>query len=207
MRRWEKIIVGIFIGIACAVSCAVLGWWSSAALGIYHVLPISDQGISVAAFLGLGLGILLDVLFLRTWIAGFYSVDWRLAAPLYLFWVVIATVWFMGLPLGTFVLGILAGLYIGRRHKYAGASAVDFARHVGKASLLVALVTGVASLGIGLLALRETYILAAIQRMAGTSPGAATLAVGAGLVLALCLILAGLQYWCTRTAAKFIFRV
>ncbi len=207
MSRWEKIIVGIFIGIACAVSFAVLGWWSSAALSIYHVLPISDQGIAIATSLGRGLGLLLDVLFLRTWIAGFYDADLIVAAPIYLFWIVVATAWFMGLPLGTFLLGLLAGLYIGRRHRHAGIAAADFAHQAGKASLLVALVTGVASLGIGLLALREPYVWTAIQSLVRTGPGAATLVVGAGLVLVLCLVLVGLQYWCTRAVATFVFRV
>jgi hypothetical protein len=206
MNRWERIIIGIFSSLACAVSLLVLVWWISASLSIYHLLPISDQGIAIAALVGLGLGIFLDVLFLKTWIARFYSVDWRLAAPLYLFWVAIATAWFMGLPLGTLILGTAAGLYIGRRYRHAGTSAADFARQAGQASLLVALVTGMASLGIGLLALGETYVLAAIQRIVGTSAGAATLGVGVGIVLVLCLVLVALQYWCTRTAAKFAFQ-
>jgi hypothetical protein len=206
MNRWERIIIGIFSGLACAVSLLVVGWWISASLSIYHLLPISDQGIAIAALVGLGLGIFLDVLFLKTWIVRFYSLDWRLAAPLYLFWVAIATAWFMGLPLGTLILGTAAGLYIGRRYRHTGTSAADFARQVRNASLLVALVTGMASLGIGILALGETYILADIQRIVGTSAGAATLGVGVGIVLVLCLVLAGLQYWCTRTAAKFAFQ-
>jgi len=74
------------------------------------------------------------------------------------------------------------------------------------ASRLVALVTGVASLGIGILALRETHVLVAIQRVVGTSPGAATLILGIGIVVFLCLVLVALQYWCTRTAATFAFR-
>lgn len=206
MNRLEQIIIGIFISLACAVSLLVAGWWISAGLSIYHLLHISEQGIAVSALVGLGLGILLDVLCLKRWVTRFYDVDWRLAAPIYLFWVMIATAWFMGLPLGTFVLGILAGLYLGRRYRHAGTSTVTFARQARTASLLVALVTGVASLGIGILALGETYVLAAIQRVVGASPGVATLVVGAGIVLVLCLVLVALQYWCTKTAATFAFK-
>ena len=72
------------------------------------------------------------------------------------------------------------------------------------AGLLVALVTGAASLGIGMLALGETYILAAIQRVVWT--GAATLAVGAGIVLPQCPVLVALQYWCTIRAATLAFK-
>jgi hypothetical protein len=206
MNRLEQIIIGTFISLACAVSLLVAGWWISASLSIYHLLAISDQGIAIAALVGLGLGILLDVLCLKNWMAWFYDVDWRLATPIYLYWVMIATASFMGLPLGTFVLGILAGLYLGRRQRHAGTSTVILIRQARIASRLVALVTGVASLGIGMLALRETYVLAAIQRVVGTGPGAATLVVGIGIVLVLCLVLVALQYWCTITAATFAFR-
>jgi len=206
MDRPEKTIVGIFIGLACAASLLVVGWWTSASLSIYHVLRISDRGIAIFAVAGLSLGILLDVLCLKRWIARFYDVDWRLAVPIYLFWVMMATAWFMGLPLGTFALGILAGLYLGRRYRHAGMPVEVFARRASVDSLLVALVTGAASLGIGVLALREAHIMAAIQRAVGISPGAATLGVGAGMVLVLCLALVALQYWCTRTAATLAFR-
>ncbi|NWG12111.1 MAG: hypothetical protein HXY20_01100 [Acidobacteria bacterium] len=140
--------------------------------------------------------------------ARFYVVvvDWRLAEPICLFWVMIATASFMGLPVGTLVLETLAGLYVGRRYRHAGIPADGFPRRTRKASLLVALVTGMASLGIGILALRETYILAAIQKIAGTDPGAATMVLAGGMVLVLCLLLVALQYWCTRAAAARSFR-
>lgn len=206
MNRLEKTIVGIFISIACAVSLLVVGWWTSASLSIYRLLPISDQGIAIAAMACLGLGFLLDALCLKSWIASFYDVDWRLAAPIYLFWVMIATASFMGVPLGTLVLGTLAGLYVGRRCRHAGTSTDTFARKARMASLFVALVTGVASLGIGVLVLGEVHVLAVIQRVVGTSPGAATRVVGAGIVLTLSLVLVSLQFRCTRTAATLAFR-
>ncbi len=70
----------------------------------------------------------------------------------------------------------------------------------------MALATGIDSLGIGVLALRDTYVMAAIQKAVGISAGSATLFVGAGMVLVLCLALVALQYWCTRTAAALAFR-
>jgi len=52
-------------------------------------------------------------------------------------------------------------------------------------------------MGIGILALGEIHVLAIIQRVAGTSPGAATLVAGVGFVLVCCLVLKALQFWCT----------
>ncbi len=206
MNRLEKIIVGIFISLASCWSLLVAGWWTSASLSMYHLLPISDQGIAIAALSSLGIGILLNVLCLKNLIARFYDVDWLIAAPIYLFWVMIATASFMGLPLGTLVLGTLAGLYLGRRYRHGRTSKITFARQTRIASLYVALATGVASLGIGMLVLRDAYVLATIQRVLGTNPGASTLAAGAGIVLVSCMVLVALQYKCTKTAAAFAFR-
>ncbi len=170
------------------------------------MVSIPERVIATAALVGLGVGILLDVLCLRRWMVKFYDVDWRLALPTCLFWVMIATAWFMGLPLGTFALGILAGWYVGRRQKHARTSTAAFVRQKRTASLLVALVTGLVSLGIGVLALGETYIMADIQRIMGTSPGATTSIVGPAIVVVLSLILVAVQHWCTRTAATLAFK-
>jgi len=207
MNRLERIIVGIFISLACAASFFIAGWWICAGLSIYRLLPVTDQEIATVAFSGLGLGIFLDALCLRRRIAGFYDVDWRLAAPIYLYWVMIATASFMGVPVGTLVLGTLAGLYLGCRYRHAGTSTVAFASQARTASLVVALVTGIVSLGIGILALREVWVLADIQKIVGTGPGSATLVAGAGIVLVLCAVLVALQYRCTSTAATLAFRL
>ena len=205
-NRLEQTIVGIFISLACPASFLIAAWWTSAGLSIFHVVPISDQGIATIALAGLGLGILLDVLCLKRWMARFYDVDWRLAVPIYLYWVMIATASFMGLPLGTVTLGILAGLYLGRRHRHAAMPEEVFARLVRTGSLQVAAMTGVASLGVGVLALGDAYIVADIQRVLGTSPSTTRFALGPALVVVLSLILVAVQYWCTRTAATLAFR-
>jgi hypothetical protein len=207
MNRLERTIIGIFISFACAVSFLVAGWWISASLSIYHLLAISEQGIATAAFAGLGLGILLNLLCLRIWIARFYNVAWPLAVLIYLFWLAIATASFMGLPIGTLILGILAGLYLGRRQRHAGSSTIAFARHAKRASLLVAMITGTSSLGIGILALGEESVLASIQKLAGTNPGAITLVAGACIVLVSCMVLVILQFWGTSRAAAFAYRL
>jgi len=55
MNRLEQIIVRVFISLACAVSLLVVGWWISASLSLFHLLPVSERGIAIATLGGLGL--------------------------------------------------------------------------------------------------------------------------------------------------------
>ena len=122
MTKTESVVVGFAVGILCPLLLFVLFWWVSAALTIYHVLPLPESGIAVAAFIGLALGVALDVLYLRSWISEFYRADMRVMVTVYLCCSMIAVSFFMGLPVGNLVLGTLAGAYIGRREYHTARS-------------------------------------------------------------------------------------
>jgi hypothetical protein len=206
MNRAESTVIGFVVGILCPASLFVLLWWSAAALAIYHVLPIPDSGIAVVAFTGLGVGIVLDVLCLKNWIAGFYHASVKLMALAYLFWSAIAVAFFMGLPCGNVVLGTLAGLYVGRKQHHVGASREMFARAARNVSLFTALVTSVEALPIGLLGLHEEIIVEALRAVAGLDQSVVTGPLGVGLVGIGCVVLMIVQFWCTRTATALAFR-
>lgn len=206
MSRVESTIVGLFIGIICPLSLFVLWWWVAAALTIYHVFSIPDRGIAAAAFTGLGLGIVLDILALKNWATRFYSIDLKLMVLAYLFWSAMAVAFFMGLPLGNIVLGTLAGLYVGRKAYHAGASGDLLARSARNVSLFTALVTGAEALPIGVLALDEQHIVAGLRAI-GLDQSVTTGLMRMVLVAAGCLVLMAVQFWCTRTAALVAFRL
>jgi len=205
MSRREQAILGLVVGTACPLALMVAGWWASAWLSISRILPITDEGIAEFALLGLILGVVLDILRLRRWIAGAYSLSWWLVGPFYLFGVAVATALFMGLPLGTLALGTLAGLYLGRRYRHRGAPPDMFPAAASSGSLAVAVVTGCASLGIGVLVLADAASLAQVQGLAGTGPGAPTFVMAALLVAVGCAVLVGVQYACTRLAIVWAF--
>jgi len=207
MSRAESTIVGLVIGIICPLSLSVLWWWVAAALTIYGVFSIPESGIATAAFTGLGLGIALDILGLKNWIARFYSLDVKLTVLAYLFWSVMAVAFFMGLPFGNITLGALAGLYVGRKQYHAGASRDLFARSARHVSLFTALVTGAEALPIGVLALDEQIIVAALRAIVGPDQFVTTSLMGVGLVGVGCLALMVVQFWCTKTAAALAFRL
>ncbi len=206
MSRAESTIVGLFIGIICPSSLFVLFWWVAAALTIYGVFSIPESRIAAPAFTGLGLGILLDILGLKNWITRFYCLDVKLAVLAYLFWSAVAVAFFMGLPFGNIALGTLAGLYVGRKQYYAGASRDLFARSARNVSIFTALVTSAEALPIGVLALGEQSVAAALRAVAGLDQFVTTGLMGVGLVGVGCLALMAVQFWCTRTAATLAFR-
>jgi len=206
MSRAESTIVGLLLGIVCPLSLFVLWWWVAAALTIYGVFSIPESGIATAAFTGLGLGILLDILGLKNWMTRFYSLDVKLTVLVYLFWSAIAVAFFMGLPFGNIALGTLAGLYIGRKQYHAGASTDLFTRSARNVSIFTALVTGAEALPIGILALGEQSVVASLRAI-GFDQSATTGLIGVGLVGVGCLVLMAVQFWCTRTAAALAFRL
>ncbi len=186
----------------CPLSLFVLWWWVAAALSIYGVFSIPDSGVAAAAFTGLGIGIVLDLLGLKNWITRFYSLDVKLTVLAYLFWSAMAVAFFMGLPFGNIALGTLAGLYVGRKQYHAGASGDLFTISVRNVSLFTALVTGAEALPIGILALGEPITVAGLQAIVGLDQFVTT-----GLMAVGCLVLMMVQFWCTRTAAALAFRL
>ncbi len=205
MSRAESAIVGLFMGIMCPVSLLVLGWWISASLAIYHLLPLRESDIATAAFIGLGLGIGLDLCCLKAWKPRFYRLDVWLTVPVYLFWSAMAVAFFMGLPLGNLALGTLAGVYVGRRQRHAGVSGGAFLESARSVGLFTAIVTGAEALPIGVLSLREQMVVETLQAVTGLDQIALTGPIGLGLVGLGCLALMVVQFWCTRTAAAFAF--
>ena len=207
MSTAESTIVGLLIGIACPASLFVLWWWVAAALTIYHVFSIPDSGIATAAFTGLGIGIVLDILGLKNWITRFYSLDVKLTVLAYLFWSAVAVAFFMGLPFGNIALGTVAGLYVGRKQYHTGASKSLFAIGARNVSIFTALVTGAEAFPIGILALDEQSVVASLRAIVGLDQLVTTGLIGVGLVGVGCLVLMAVQFWCTRAAAAFAFRI
>ncbi|HEY44059.1 MAG TPA: hypothetical protein G4O11_08770 [Anaerolineae bacterium] len=206
-NRVEEIGISIFIAIACPASLFVLLWWSTSALAIYRVKEIPENIIIYVALLGLVLGILLDFLYLKELRARFYNIGVKFLIPLYIFWSAIALAFFMGMPFGNFVLGTLAGLYYGRRLYYQGSDQWFVGESVKKISLFAALVTGIESLFMGLLGLREQIVVELIQSTLGLDPVKIVGPIGIGLVIFVTLFVIWVQYLCTRVAIGIGFKI
>jgi hypothetical protein len=205
VSRAESLAVGVFLVLTCGLSVFVAGWWLSASLAIYHVLPLSERNIETAALASLALGLALAVWRIKRWVPRFYSIRLEWLVPIYVFWSAIAVAFFMGLPLGNLILGTIAGLCIGRRERHAGAAQESLFRTARGAGIFTAMVTGAGAVAIGVLALREP------AAATGPLPWPVSLLAskiwGPVLVGAACVLVALVQFWLTLLAARSAFRV
>lgn len=204
MGKLERAIVWLFVGTACPLLTFVSFWWTAAFLHL-NIPAIPLNAVIAAAFIGLGLGLLLDLFFLRRWSEKFYAIDVRLMATLYFALAPVALALFMGLPIGTFTLGIAAGVYIGRREKHARAKKDRADSHLRRTAVLVATSTALIALPIGLLALRDRHILEMLETTFGLEQEIFGGFIGAVTIGILCLILFALQYGCSAKAGRWAF--
>jgi len=206
MTRLEAAIVTVFLGAACLLLACVLPWWVAAAVGLYFVeLPV--EMVIAAACAGLGLGVLLNTVFLRRWVTNFYGTSlWPLTA-VYLALSVIAIAFFMGLPVGTFALGILAGAYMGTRQRHHGADAHGASRPITVCALLTAVVTTAAAAPVGIMALDEQSVATAIAPVLAAGQPLFGDVSGLVLVGTLCAVLFLAQYAGSKLAGRLAWRL
>ena len=207
MSKLESTSIGLFVGIACPFLGFVAFWWTAAFLHL-EGFPVPEGMIKAAALTGFGLGCSLDVIFLRRWVENFYTTNLRWMIVVYLGCFVVAFASFMGVPIGTFSLGVAAGVYIGRREHHHQADGLLAATTFHKAAIFAALNTSLAALPIGILALQtEKEILTWIENTFGLNRN--SLQGGGGFILIgfLCLLLFVMQYWSTRMAGRLAFRI
>lgn len=127
MSKTERTLVGVFLAGICPLLAFVMCWWTAAV--VHACMPgVSVNAVIVTALSGLLAGIVLDLLLLRKWIRRFYTSSLWLMAAIYGALCVVAVAFFMGLPVGTFGLGILAGIYAGRRQRHAAAKGAAVGR-------------------------------------------------------------------------------
>lgn len=207
LTRAEYVIVAFGLGILCPLILFTLCWWVTASLTIYQVLYISESGIAIGALIGLGVGVILDALYLRKWISRFYTMDERVLVLVYLCCSVMAVASFMGVPIGNLLLGTLAGVYIGRKEFHAARSRETVSKAIKRTSLFTSVITGTEALPIGLLALNEDWVVEWLQAATGIDSGAFTGILGLGLIGLLCGVLMVVQFWCTKTAAWIMFKL
>jgi lysylphosphatidylglycerol synthetase-like protein (DUF2156 family) len=207
MSKLESVVVGLLVGFACPLLTFVYGWWTPAGLYLSG-FPLPEHAIAPVALTGLGIGCLLDAVFLRHWIEKFYTADWRLMVLVYLALGVVACGLCMGVPLGTFALGIAAGVYIGRRMRHCRAEGACAAAAFRRGALFVATVTTAMALPIGILALQsEKEILRWLETGCGLNPNSLAGTGGFILVGVLCAVLFVMQYGCSRLAGHLAFGI
>jgi hypothetical protein len=204
MSKLESIIVGLVVGIACPWLTFVAFWWTAAFLYLQG-FPVPEGMIKTAALTGLGLGCLLDILFLRHWVGKFYTASLRWMIVCYLGCFVVAFAGLMGFPVGTFLLGVGAGIYVGRRESHRQIDRNQLAVALRRTAVLTSSITSVAALPVGILGLKELHVSALFEAWFGLDRNRLYGTAGFILVGLFCLLLFGVQYWCARKAGVLAF--
>jgi hypothetical protein len=203
MGKLESLVVSSFIAVLVPVCLFFAAWWLS--VGI-----VPERWIFVCAVAGLGLGILLDCFFLKTWAARAYRMSVTRLVLLYLFVSIVTYGVCMGVPVLILVPGTIAGLYTGRRLRHSAgeekgaAASARAARGTRAVALFTASVIACAAGLSAFLALRERTIELELQHMfhlrwVVTRPMIVALVAFGIPALALA------QYWCTAKAAHIAY--
>lgn len=175
------------------------GWWGSIGL-------VAERDIFKIALLGLGLGILIDLIFLKKWVANAFNLNRAILLFIYLFYSICIYGFFMGFPVFNAAMGIVAGLYVGRRMYHQKTDSREFDRNVQVTSVFATAVMAVICLSSALLALSETNLPAQLEGMFNLNFEVTwPMIIGIIVLGGTALILS--QYWLTRKAASLAFRV
>lgn len=199
LNKIESVIVGSLLGFICPVSLFFASWWIG-----FFVLP--GSALPMAAIAGLLVGILLDIIFLRRWMKHVYKLHAGLLMFIYLLLSLVVLMVCMGVPVLNAALGVVAGAYVGRKLRHAGASRRHIRRSVKHVCMFTTVVIAAVCFLSASVALVSPSTPSDLQRMLGlqfavTKPMIIGLIVLGGLALTL------LQYWLTAAAAMGAYRL
>jgi len=149
--------------------------------------------------------IVFDAILMKKWINGAYQMNGITLGTLYLFYSLVTLGMFMGLPIGSFTLGIAAGLYAARRMQLAQADEQVRKRYFKKIAVFSASVMTLMCCLITLWAVAG--------RMIGYRMETPWLSFTFTVPIFLAMVLTGgavavtLQYFVTLAAAKLMLRL
>lgn len=199
MNKVETLLMALVFGAVLPIFLFLAGWWSSIGL-------VSDNLIFVIALTCLSLGIVIDIVFLKKWLRNVYITNFKLLVIIYLFYSICTFGFFMGVPVFNLMLGIMAGIFVGRKSYHDKKSINEVRFNIKKTSIFTTVVILTIALASAFFALRDPMDTARnlegmfhIQSFSITTQMIISIIVIGGFVLALS------QYWLTKTAALTTF--
>ncbi len=108
MRRIERVLIGAILGPVFPILGFLAIWW-----GTFAFLP--DMLIFLTASIGLLIGIVVDVAYLKRWVNSAYSFNMKIWMAVYLFYSIGMFGFFMGVPVFNVILAVPAGLFVGSK--------------------------------------------------------------------------------------------
>lgn len=160
MRKIEIITIGFLFGAVPIISCFLAGWWLS--------IPfVPESRIFLFALAGFLVGVIIDILFLRTWIQTAYSMKPIVWMMIYLFYSFGMFGFFMGVPVFNVALALPAGFFIGGWLINNGADSVRMKKAARYSALFTAIVLAFICAASATIALLSSSTVSDLQGMFG----------------------------------------
>lgn len=168
---------------------------------IYNISNISDILIAASAFSGMITGFIISIFIHRYLFSNFYKIPYSSLSLLYIFFSAVGFAFLMGIPVLVILLGVLAGIYMGRRLKLANSY---YQKMVKKVNIFSSLVTGFWVLIICLLvrndvAYNQEYTVTGIDIFSGP--------LGVLIIIIIVFIFILIQYSLTNVSCKLAYKM
>ncbi|MFC1793137.1 hypothetical protein ACFL3Q_06075 [Planctomycetota bacterium] len=198
LRGVEYIILAAFFGFVPVLFCLLVTVIIASAL-------FGTKALGPWTLWSLAPAIVFDAILMKKWIKGAYQMSSVTLCILYLFYSIVTLGMFMGIPIGSFTLGIVAGLYAARRMQFAQADEEIRKQYFKKTAIFSASVMVLMCCLITLWAIAGQMIGYRIE----TPWLSFTFTVPIFLVIVLtgCAAAVTLQYIVTLVTAKFAIRL
>jgi hypothetical protein len=163
MSKLETGIIGLFLGGIIVILAFLLGWWLSYELIIVFHLP--ESIITEGGTVGMGLGFVLDIIFLKKIVAQGYNLPLGIWIGTYIIISLLIFGFFMGVPVFNIFAGILGGIYTGRKMKFKQKSEPEFKQKLRQTCFFTSGIILLICLASAMLALSDPFTAANLQGM------------------------------------------
>ena len=198
MKKSERIILGFVLGAVPPVAGLLTFWWGS--------LPfLSERLIFVCAALGLVAGFIVDIGYLKKWIAHAYTYDLKIWMSIYGFYSVCIFGFFMGVPAFNVFLAVPAGFFIGGKLAHRQADGAEYRRFARGTCIFTTLVLALVCLAAAVIAIRDPYTGDNLRGMLRLGFEVTPAMIGWIIVLGGAMLLS-LQWWITSKMIRLAYR-
>ena len=198
MRMTERVTIGVIFGAVPIYICFLAGWWISIPL-------VPESWIPLCALAGFLVGVVVDILFLSTWVRHAYSMKPIVWMSVYLVYSVGMFGFFMGVPLFHVALALPAGCFVGGWLVHRGADSTRMKKAAKDSAAFTTSVLAIVCVASAAIALASPSTGADLQ-------GMLRLPFQVTPVMIMCLILGGgastllLQWWLTLKFVELAYR-
>ena len=199
MTKNEKIVLTLVLGFIPPVFLFVLFWFA-----FYAMAP--ERSLFPIPFIGLATGIIIDVIYLKRWLATCYQWKTWILVLIFAFYHIGMIGFFMGVPLFNAFLGILAGYYFGKRMLHNNISEEEKKKTTSKVANITSLFMLIICSLSALIALSDPFTPSNLEGMFGLTYNLTHGILITGIIIG-GLFLIAFTWWSTKFTLKYFMLI